>query len=318
MQPPAMDNEMHVIFGTGPVGCWTAAALVAQGRPVRAVNRTGRRPQLLPEQVEMRSADVTDHDAAIAAAQGATTVYQALNPEYWRWHELFPGLQAGALAAARALGSTYVSVENLYMYDSSAVITEDSPIAPASRKGELRMRMAEEVMAAHDRGDVRAVALRSSDYYGPGVTGSALGEMVFGNLVAGRKAQLLGSARQEHSFAYIQDVGRAAAVLGMREDLHGSAWFAPHAPAVTQGELMQAAGEVLGGQSKASVISPLMMRLAGLFSPVARASMEMMYQFTAPFVVDAGVSQRELRLEPTPIRDGVAATITWYRDQASQ
>ena len=34
-----------------------------------------------------------------------------------------------------------------------------------------------------------------------------MGRMVFGNLVAGKKAQLSGSATQPHSFAYIEDVG---------------------------------------------------------------------------------------------------------------
>ena len=232
-----MEAELHVIFGTGPVGCWTARALVDQGLAVRAVNRSGRRPELMPADVEMRAADVSDPAAAIAAAAGAMTVYQALNPEYHQWHELFPGLQAGALAAAKA-GGRYVSIENLYMYDSSTFMTEDSRIAPVSKKGELRLRMADDVMAAHARGEVRAVALRSSDYYGPGVTGSALGELVFGRLVAGKKAQVGGSLTQPHSFAYIEDVGRAAAELGIRDDVLGRVWIAPHAPAQTQGQMV--------------------------------------------------------------------------------
>ena len=41
----------------------------------------------------------------------ASVVYQALNPPYHQWHEFFPGLQAGALAAAKAAGARYVSIE---------------------------------------------------------------------------------------------------------------------------------------------------------------------------------------------------------------
>ena len=185
-----METRLHVIFGTGPVGCWTARSLVDRGLPVRAVNRSGARPGLLPEEVELVKADVADPAQAVAAAEGATVVYQALNPPYHQWEELFPALQAGALAAARAAGARYVSIENLYLYDSSAVMTEDSRVAPASKKGELRRRMAEEVAAAHRDGAVRATQLRSSDYYGPGVTGSALGDRVFPPLIAGKKAQV--------------------------------------------------------------------------------------------------------------------------------
>jgi len=70
------------------------------------------------------------------------------------------------------------------MYDSSEPITEDSPILPRSEKGKLRAKVAEEVMLAHQRGEIQAAALRSSDYYGPGVLGPVMGEKVFGSLIA--------------------------------------------------------------------------------------------------------------------------------------
>ncbi|MEK6244864.1 MAG: NAD-dependent epimerase/dehydratase family protein [Pseudomonadota bacterium] len=212
----------------------------------------------------------------------------------------------------------YVSIENLYMYDSSKPMTENSPIGPASKKGELRQKMAAEVLAAHERGDVRATVLRSSDYYGPGVLGSALGEMVFGNLVAGKKAQIGGSTKMPHSFAYIEDVGRAAAALGTHDKALGQVWIAPHAPARTPGEMVEEACRVLGTEPRISAISPLMMRLAGLFIPAARASVEMMYQFTAPFVVDSSRIERELKLSATPIRAAIERTLAWYREHLAR
>lgn len=309
-----MPPELDVIFGTGPVGCWTARALCRQGRAVRAVNRNGVRPDLMPADVEMVKADAADSTQASAAANGASVVYQALNPPYHLWREFFPGLQAGALAAAKAANTRYVSIENLYMYDSSKPMTEDSPVAPVSKKGALRQKMAEEVMAAHMRGEVRATALRSSDYYGPGVLGSALGERVFGNLVAGKKAQIIGSTKMPHSFAYIEDVGRAAAALGTNDKALGQVWIAPHAPARTQGEMVEEVCRVLGIEPRISAVSPLMMRLVGLFTPAARAGAEMMYEFTATFVVDSSRIERELDLSATPIMVAIERTIAWYRE----
>jgi len=310
-----MDHRLHVILGTGPVGCWTARSLVDRGLSVRAVNRSGRRPGLLPAEVEVVAADATDAGQLAAAAAGADVVYQAMNPPYDKWHEVFPVLQASALAAAAATGALYVSVENLYMYDSSAVMTEDSPQRPVSKKGELRRRMAEEVAAAQVRGDVQTAQLRSADYYGPGVTGSAFGDMVAGRVVAGKKAQLSGSATQPHSFAYIEDVGRAAAELGVRVEAAGRVWFAPHAPALTQGAMADALCRELGEPAGYSVISPLMMRLAGLFVPAAKESVEMLYEFTQPFVVDSGRIQRELGLKPTPSDEGLRRTALWWKER---
>ena len=58
--PERASNGLHVIFGTGPVGCWTARALCEPGIPVRAVNRSGRRPDLLPDGVQLGAADRCD------------------------------------------------------------------------------------------------------------------------------------------------------------------------------------------------------------------------------------------------------------------
>lgn len=310
-----MPADLHVIFGTGPVGCWTARALRSQGHAVRAVNRSGVRPGLMPADVEMVKADVADLTQAATAATGASVIYQALNPPYHLWHQFFPALQAAALSAAKTANAKYVSIENLYMYDSAKPMTERSPVSPVSRKGALRQKMAEDVMAAHARGEVRATAVRSSDYYGPGVLSSSLGERVFGNLVAGKKAQLVGSTTMPHSFAYIEDVGLAAATLGTHDKALGQVWIAPHAPAKTQGQMVEEACRVLGVEPRMSAVSPLMMRLVGLFVPEARATVEMIYEFTAPFVVDSSRIEREFSLSATPIPIAIERTIAWYRDR---
>lgn len=313
---PDAANELHVILGTGPVGCWTARALNDKGVPVRAINRSGRRPALMPEGAEVMAADVTQPDRLAQAASGASVIYQALNPEYHQWHSHFPGLQTAALAAARATSARYVSIENLYMYDSAQVMTEQARIAPASRKGVLRQQMAEEVAQAHARGEIRATQLRSSDYYGPGVTDSALGAMVFERLLAGKSAQIAGSANQPHSFAYIADVGRAAAVLGIRQEALGRVWFAPHAPAATQGEMVAGAAAALGVKAKVTAASPMLLRTIGLFNPGARETVEMMYEFTAPFVVDSTQITDAFGLTATLRDEALAKTADWYRSQA--
>ena len=307
-----MSEELHVIFGTGPVGCWTARSLRERNIPVRAINRSGKRPDLMPADVEIVAADVSDPSAAIASAKGASALYQALNPPYHQWKQYFPGLQAAALAAAKNTGARFISIDNLYMYDSSKPIQEDSPIVPRSKKGELRARMAEDILTAHARGDIQATILRSSDYYGPGVLGSALGERVFGNLVSGKKAQMSGSASLPHSFAYIEDVGRAAAEIGLQENALGNIWIAPHASAQTQGELVSMACQILARKPKIAVISPFMMRIVGLFIPEARASVEMMYEFTEPFIINSSRIQEAFSLEPTPFEIGIERTVRWY------
>jgi nucleoside-diphosphate-sugar epimerase len=314
-----MKGELHVIFGTGPVGIWTARALRGMGVEVRAVNRTGRRPGLMPEGVEIVAADASDVRQAIAAARGASVVYQALNPAYDRWLELFPPLQRGAIEAAHAAGARYVSIDNLYGYGlAPSPLTESTPPQPISRKGRLRAAMAREVLEAHARGDVRAAILQSADYYGPGVTLSQFGERTIRPMLAGKPAELIGRTDVPHSYAYIEDVGRAAAVLGTRVEAPGRAWIAPHAPAITQRAMVEEACRQLGIAPRVRVISPLMMRLAGLFVPAARETVEMLYQFTEPFVVSSAAIEKAFGLKPTPIGKGLERTLDWYRDAGSR
>ncbi len=63
----------------------------------------------------------------------------------------------------------------------------------------------------------------------------------------------------------------------------------------------EAACRTIGIKPRMTVISPFMMKLAGLFIPEARASVEMMYEFTEPFEVESDRMQRAFSLEPTPV-----------------
>jgi hypothetical protein len=61
-----------------------------------------------------------------------------------------------------------------------------------------------------------------------------------------------------------------------------------------------------------------MMRLAGLFIPAARANVEMMYEFTEPFLVNSKKFEETFQQEATPISVGINNTIVWYRAHHSQ
>ena len=107
---------------------------------------------------------------ATAAAAGARVVYQVLNPAYHRWAEEFPGLQRSAIAAADAAGARLVVLDNVYAYGPptpGVAFTENSPINPASRKGEVRAQMHRELMAANYSGRVEVAVGRASDYLAP-------------------------------------------------------------------------------------------------------------------------------------------------------
>jgi nucleoside-diphosphate-sugar epimerase len=71
----------------------------------------------------------------------------------------------------------------------------------------------------------------------------------------------------------------------------------------------------LGVPPRVRVIGPLMMRLGGLFIPAARESVEMLYQFTAPFVVSSEAIESAFGLKPTPLDEGLRKTLEWWKER---
>jgi nucleoside-diphosphate-sugar epimerase len=56
----------------------------------------------------------------------------------------------------------------------------------------------------------------------------------------------------------------------------------------------------------------------GLLVPGARASVEMMYEFARPFVVDSGRIERAFGLLPTPVGEGIRRTVAWHKAQTGR
>ena len=310
-------NSLHVIFGTGPVGLATMDALRSKGKSVRMINRSGEAD--LPDNVQLVSGDASDPTFALEASQGASVIYQALNPPYTKWPEMFPPLQKAVLSAAATTGAKLVSLENVYMYGSpdGEPITEDLPYSAQTRKGQVRARMAEELQEAHESGVARIVMARASDFFGPRVLISAMGERVFPPILAGDTVQIIGNPDMLHTYTYMPDIGRALAILGKRDDALGQVWHIPTAKTLTTQEFLALIAERADQALDSQVVSKWMLRAISLINGDLREMMEMLYQFEEPFVVDGSRFAATFDFEPTPLPEAIDATLDWYRQQAA-
>jgi nucleoside-diphosphate-sugar epimerase len=309
-------RELHVVFGTGPVGMSVMDELVQRGpRRVRMVNRSGR--AVVPDGVEVAGGDATDEAFAREASEGASVVYFALNPPYNKWPELFPRLQAGVLEGAASAGAKLIAMENLYMYGPTGgrTLTEDLPHAPNTRKGRVRARMSQELMEAHRSGKVRVAIGRASGSFGPRVLTSAAGEQVFGRAVEGKSAQVAGDPDQPHTYTYVPDIGKGLVILGEREEALGQAWHLPSPETVTTREFVGMIFEEAGKPARVQTAPKIVLRAMGLFNPGIRETIEMLYEFEEPFVVDDSRFEREFGEQATPLREAIQRTVRWYREE---
>jgi nucleoside-diphosphate-sugar epimerase len=307
-------SDVHVVFGTGPVGLALIDELVAKALPVRVVNRSGQAQ--VPRGVEVIAGDVSNPEIAIKAAGSAAVVYQCMNPPYHRWADLFPPLQAAVVQAARRIGARYVSFENTYMYGDTGgtPMTEMTPLGAQTRKGKVRLAMARQLSELHDAGDLAVTTARASDYFGPrGTDQSPLGDLVTGAAIAGKPARVLGDPDQLHSYTYLPDVGRTLAALGNRDDVIGEVFHIPNAPPQTTRQIIYSISLELGRPIKISVAPRFVLRLMGLFNPTIAELDEMLYEFNKPFVVDSAKAEARLGIKPTPLSEAIAATVAWFR-----
>jgi nucleoside-diphosphate-sugar epimerase len=250
--------------------------------------------------------------------QDATVVYNCVNAPYTDWAALLPPMHAAILQGAAAANAKLVVAENLYLYGPvSGSITEALPFHPTTRKGRVRAKMAEDLMAAHRAGIVRATSGRASDFYGPGAGSQGIfGDRIIPPLLAGKTVSVLGKLDMPHTYTYVTDFGKGLVLLGAHEEALGQSWHIPNAPTLTTRQMLTLFFEEAHLPPRMSSVPNLLLRMLGLVNPTLREVAEMLYEFNEPFVVDSSKFVQAFGDIATSHHEAVRHTLEWYRLRA--
>lgn len=301
----------HVVVGAGATGAATARLLAAEGEQVTLVSRRGTGPD--SRGIKRVAADANDADFLAKLAVGAKTLFNCAMPPYDNWPALFPPLSAAVLTAAERTGANYVLLGNCYGYAPSTVpVNEDTPLAPTSIKGRVRVEMWEEALESHRAGRVRATEVRASDYIGAGA-GSLYTFMVVPQLAAGLPIAYPGDLDAPHSWSYTVDVARTLIAAAQSNHSWGRAWHVPPVSNISPRALTARLARIAG------VASPELIRLSasevaqiGKDNSIMAEISEMLYMLEQPFVMDAALTQQTLGVTASSI--DVALEDTLARD----
>jgi nucleoside-diphosphate-sugar epimerase len=308
-------SGVQVVLGaSGGVGRALVDLLLQRGHQVQAVGRTiptwaaglSRRAGF-----QWVSANIEDPAGAVDACDGAATVYFAAQPPYGEWPERFPSMTANVINASAKTGAKLVMVDNLYMYGPTASpLHEDLPRASTGRKGATRARMEDQLLQAQREGRVRVTIGRLSDYYGPNGPNTSLAALVLDKALAGKAMQWPGLSTVPRTLHYLPDAARGLLVIGSEDTADGHVWHLPAAAPITGDQFMSLVNQHVAKPVKAKTISTQMMKIGGLFSKEARETVECMYQWTAPFVVDSSSFTSKFGvIETTPHAHAVRETL---------
>jgi nucleoside-diphosphate-sugar epimerase len=306
-----MTAELSLVLGAGQVGPMVAERLLAAGQRVR-IGRRQPAPSRV-EGVENVTIDVRDAASVARAAAGAGVVYHCVNPLYPQWPEMLLPMTRGIVEGTARAGARLVVLDNLYMYGDNRHMSEDTPVAPVSKKGALRVQAAELMLDADARGTVPVAIGRAADFFGPHTPLSmAFGEFFFQRVLAGKSALLLGGdPDMPHSYSYTPDV--AAGLVALGQAGARGVWMLPVQPAETTRAVMARFARVLGRSVDMTIVPQWVLRTAGVFWQMGAEIAEMTYQWRQPYVLDDARFRAHFGLGPTGWEDAVEATVAWGR-----
>lgn len=308
---------MYVVTGAGPVGYTIAEQLAAEGHRVRVLTRSGSGPE--HPLVERKRVDASDPAQLNEAVAGASAIFHCIHGSAYRaaaWAAELPQAEQVVMDAAAAAGAVVVFPESLYSYsEPDRIMTEAGPRAASGGKRGIRTAL----LKAREAHAANTVSVVAGDFYGPLVKTAHAGERMVTPVLAGKALQVIGSARQPHSFTYVPDLAAAMIAAARKPELWNTVLHAPTGPAITQREMAAAYASAAGvAAPKVGAVPGWVLRTAGVFSTDMRELAELLYQFERPFIMDSTKSQRLLGLQPTPLPEAAAATVAWWRQAARQ
>jgi dihydroflavonol-4-reductase len=317
-----------VTGATGKVGHAVASALVERGDEVRALVRDADRASaILPAGIEPALGDVSEPGSVRRAAEGCELVFNAMGlPEQWLSDEgTFErvnarGSETVARAAAEAGARRVVHTSTIDVFHAAPggrLDEEQLADYPKGTAYERSKQRAEELaLAAAAETGIELVVVNPAAVYGPGPSGSASFErQLFRPLVDGGRVDAPALPPGGCGVVFSEGIGRGQ-LLAAERGRPGEHYILCDRH-VSIRELAEAVVRVAGrGRVPPTLPPPVARAIASGGELLARAtrrppllSRGQLYFFLWNAAPDSGKAERELGWEPTPLDDGLRATL---------
>jgi len=308
-----------VLGATGSIGYAVTLNLLRRGLPVSLLVRNrARAEKLFPgfANLTLVEGDAQDGNLLQRLAADTDFIFHGLNYPYEQWFGNMDTVTDKVIRAASVSRATIVFPANIYNFGlSREPIREDSLPNPCSRKGQLRVRLEQELEAAAVAGQCQVLTVRLPDFWGPNVMNDGI-RPVFENALDGKPLPWLVNLDVPHQAVYTPDAAEIIVRLMLRTG--------PAKPY----EVWNYGGEVLpsirfffdklmqqtGKPLRTRVLNRFFVNILGLFIPVLREVKEMLYLYENTVVLDdAKVRQAFPDFRETPLEQAQAETLAWFR-----
>lgn len=303
---------METILGSGgAVAIELAKELKKYTNKIRLVSRN---PKKVNEDDEIFPANLLDKKSVNDAVVGSDVVYLTAGLEYKIkvWQRDWPVIMQNVIDACIAHKTKLVFFDNVYMYASDEIphMTEESRIAPATKKGKVRAELIKMIFDAIEKRNLTAMVTRSADFYGKNVKTGFLNIGVIDNFKKNKKAFWQSDANKIHSFTYVPDAAKAVALLGNTPDAYNQVWHLPTSSQRWTGkDFINYIGKQMHVKPRYYILSKFMISLFGILSPTVKELKEMQYQNNQDYFFDSSKFEKKFVLQATTYEKGITDSI---------
>jgi len=310
-------KQAIVIGATGGTGAALTEELAGRGIPVVAFGRSRAKLERLaarlgrPANLSLAVGDAFRADDVEAAAAGSEVLFHCANVPYHEMNEKLLPLGEAVMEGANRLGLKVVAIDGIYPYGrrQSDPVTEEHPKRPHTRKGRTRLRFAEMVFDGR-WSNARPLIVRLPDYYGPTANQASYLGSTLEAIAAGKPAFFIGNMKVPREYVYLPDAAKMIVEIALRDDAYGQEWNIPGSGAISGEEIVRLAREASGTRKPVMAMGKIGLSLTGLFVPVMKEIVEMLYLTTEPLRLSGAKYERFIgRIPATGYEEGIAATI---------
>jgi len=316
-----MDNPINLIIGpTGSIGMATARSLLEMNQNTRFFGRNiNKIRKFYPDNDQFKTfiGGITEIAALEKAAEGVTHIYYCLNVPYHQWYQKAVPFLKTCLKVAAKQKAKVIFPGNVYVYGHAQrnPVDETHPHQTHTRKGNIRIKMEQQLANMHQEFGNDYVIVRMPDFYGPYVI-NGFSENFYLNALRHKPLNWPGDLHIPTEMIFIEDAGKAMTTAGLSNQGANTDYNIPGYQEITVRKYLEMIRHYANSNSKiSSTNSSIMITLAGLFNQTVREYKEMMYLKTERLLLSGEKYQKTFGPLPTTTYDlGIQKTLNWTRE----